>query len=138
MALTASDFLLIPMRPDQFSILGFTNLTNTIEAFRRNCEDPHKVKVLGVVFTQVTGASQAEADLMNEIAITVRRDKTHLFTSSLHYSTSFIRSVKDQSPISETMYARQKTRNAVKKIADEMLKRVAAFSPATMPGKGKP
>jgi chromosome partitioning protein len=136
MALSASDFLLIPMRPDQFSILGFTNLTNTIEAFRRNCEDPHKVKVLGVVFTQVTGSSQAETDLMNEIAITVRRDKTHLFTSSLQYSTSFIRSVKDQTPISHTVYARQKTRNAVKKIADELRKRVAALVPT--PGKGKP
>ena len=40
MALMASDFLLIPMRPDRFSILGFTNLTNTIETFRQNCEDP--------------------------------------------------------------------------------------------------
>lgn len=137
MALMASDFLLIPMRPDRFSILGFSNLVNTIETFRQNCEDPHHVKVLGVVFTQVTGASQVESDLMNEIAITVRRDKTHLFSSSLRYSTSFIRSVKDQKPISRTMYARQRTRNAVRKIAEELRKRMAAVAPALTTGKGK-
>ena len=31
MALTASDFLLIPMRPDRYSILGFANLVETVQ-----------------------------------------------------------------------------------------------------------
>ncbi len=35
MALGSSDFLLIPMRPDRFSILGFANLTETIKTFPR-------------------------------------------------------------------------------------------------------
>ena len=61
MALTASDFVLIPMRPDRFSILGFTNLMETIKIFRTNCPDPHLVKVSGVAFTQVIGKSTVEA-----------------------------------------------------------------------------
>jgi cellulose biosynthesis protein BcsQ len=67
MALTASDYLLIPMRPDRFSILGFTNLTETIKIFRNNCPDPHTVKVLGVVFTQVMGNSEVESQSMEEV-----------------------------------------------------------------------
>lgn len=137
MALTASNFLMIPMRPDRFSILGFTNLMETIKTFRTNCPDPHSVQVLGVVFTQVTGKSAVEQQLMDEIALAVKKEKVHLFTSSLKYSTSFIRSVDDQTPIFQTLYAKGNTRTAAQSIADELMNRVDALSKPVSSGKGK-
>lgn len=137
MALTASDYLIIPMRPDRFSILGFANLIETIKTFRSNCTDPHKVKVLGVVFTQVTGGSEVEQQLMDEIENTVIKEDAYLFVSSLKYSKSFIRSVKDQTPIFQTLYAQGKARMVTKEIADELKKRVATLSKDQDLGKGK-
>jgi chromosome partitioning protein len=136
MALTASDYLLIPMRPDRFSILGFANLTETIKTFRGNCPDPHSVQPLGVVFTQVTGGSDVEQQLMNEIAATVQKEHTYLFASSLKYSKSFIRSVKDQTPIFQTLYAQGRTRTIAAEIADELKTRIAALK-TLAPGKRK-
>ena len=135
MALTASDYLLIPMRPDRFSILGFANLIETIKIFRSNCPDPHKVQVLGVVFTQVTNASDVEQQSMNEVSTAAQKENTHLFTNSLKYSHSFIRSVKDQTPIFETLYAHKKSRADVGKIAEELKVRIQSLG--ALPGKGK-
>lgn len=36
MALTASDFFLVPMRPERFSILGFGNLLSSVKS-NRDC-----------------------------------------------------------------------------------------------------
>jgi chromosome partitioning protein len=120
MALMASDHLLIPMRPDRFSILGFTNLNETMKIFQSNCSDPHGVSVLGIVFTQVTGTSAVEKQAMEEVRAAAKKERTYLFTSFLKYSNSFIRSVKDQTPIFETLYAQATSRLAPVKIAEEM------------------
>lgn len=137
MALTAADYLLIPMRPDRFSILGFANLIETIKTFRSNCPDPHAVKVLGVVFTQVIGDSGVENDAMLEVADAARKEKVHLFTSLLKFSRSFIRSVKDQTPIFQTLYAQDRSRYAAASIANELKTRITALSKIPGPGKGK-
>jgi chromosome partitioning protein len=137
MALTASDYLLIPMRPDRFSILGFANLIETIKTFRNNCPDPHKVEVLGIVFTQVTGTSEVEQQAMDELRSEATKEKTELFSSRLKYSNSFIRSVRDQTPIFETLYAHTNPKSAVGKIADELKARIHHFSGKQHAPKGK-
>lgn len=137
MALTASNYLMIPMRPDRFSILGFTNLMETIKTFRANCPDPHNVQILGVVFTQVTGNSAVEKQLMDEIALAVKKEKVHLFDSFLKYSKSFMRSVNDQTPIFQTLYAKWDTKLIAGNIVDELKNRVDVLSKAANSGKGK-
>jgi hypothetical protein len=100
----------------------------TIETFRGNCTDPHGVDVLGVVYTQVTNASGAEKQAIAEIDQAVQKEKTYRFASSLGYSRSFIRSVKDQTPIFATAFAQKQTKLAVSKIADELKKRIVVLA----------
>lgn len=128
MALTASDYLLIPMRPDRFSILGFANLIETIKTFRSNCPDPHNVKVIGVVFTQVLGDSDVEDQAILEVESAAKKEKIPLFNSQLKHSRSFIRSVRDQTPIFDTLYAHHSSRTAVGKIAEELKNRIKTLS----------
>lgn len=137
MALGASDYLIIPMRPDRFSILGFANLIETIKTFRSNCPDPHAVKVLGIVFTQVTNRSDVERQAMDEVRIEAAKEKTYVFSSSLRYSNSFIRSVRDQTPIFETLYAQANPKSAVTSIADELKTRIDKSSQGQNSAKGK-
>jgi chromosome partitioning protein len=135
MALTASDYLLIPVRPDRFSILGFFNLMETIKTFRANCTDPHTVKVLGIVFTQVTSTSQVEKESMKDISTAALNENIHVFTNHLKYSTSYIRSIKDQTPIFQTLWAQEKPKSQVGKIAEELKARIQAA--VTTSGKAK-
>jgi chromosome partitioning protein len=130
MALTASDFLLVPVRPDRFSILGVENLQQTIDQFKANCPDPHGVKDLGIVFTQVMENSAVESECMDDIRARAARDGGYVFTAVLKYSRSFIRAVRDQTPIFETLYAHVSSRNTASAIAKEMLQRVDALAAA--------
>ncbi|MGO8756807.1 MAG: ParA family protein [Terracidiphilus sp.] len=124
MALTASDHLIIPVRPDRFSILGFFNLIETINTFRANCPDPHGVKVLGIVFTQVTQDSEVEKASIAELTAAAKKEGTYVFTNHLKYSKSYIRSIKDQTPIFETQWAHHKPKTEVGKIAEEAKLRI--------------
>lgn len=124
MALTASDFILVPVRPDRFSILGYANLLETLKVFRSNCPDTHKVKEIGIVFTQVTGDSDVESECMNAIRVEAAKQKGYVFSATLDHSNSFIRAVRDQTPIFKTLYARHKTKQVISRIAKEMMDRI--------------
>jgi len=124
MALTASDFILVPVRPDRFSILGYVNLLETIEIFRSNCPDKHKVKELGIVFTQVTNNSSVEKRCMKGLKLQAAEQDGYVFTSMLDYSTSYIRAVQDQKPIFQTLYARHNSKTAISNIVKEMSGRI--------------
>jgi chromosome partitioning protein len=124
MALMASDYLLIPMRPDRFSILGFSNLVETIGIFRNNSQDPHSVKIIGIVYTQVQGNSDVEEKAILEIDAAAQKEGTYRFKSALGFSKSYIRSINDQTPIFETLYAKPAVRTATAKIATELKERI--------------
>ena len=57
----ASDFVLTPVKPDRFSVLGYAQIQAMFDEFRNSYPDPHNVQDLGVVFTQVQGNSALKA-----------------------------------------------------------------------------
>ena len=61
-ALMCSDFILVPVKPDRFSVVGYGNMQEVIDAFRYDYPDPQKVQDLGVVFNQVKGDSDIEEE----------------------------------------------------------------------------
>jgi chromosome partitioning protein len=127
-ALTASDFILVPMRPDRFSILGFYNLRNTVSRFRNDWPDPHKVQELGVVFTQVQGRSSVESECMNSIRLQALAAKSYVFESTIKYSQSFLRGAQDQTPVFETLYVREPLKKKIANLVKEMKQRINSLS----------
>lgn len=67
-ALMASDFILVPMKPDRFSVLGYAQILEVLEDFRETYPDPRNVQDPGVVFTQVKGRNEIEEQCMGEVA----------------------------------------------------------------------
>jgi chromosome partitioning protein len=137
MALTASDYILIPMKPDRYSILGFTNLMETVKNFRTGSHDPHSVKMAGVVFTQVHDDSSVEKKAMDEVSKVAKDAKVPLFTSFLPFSPSFMRSVEDQTPIYKTYKAKPRIRKAIASVAAEMVSEIAAINAAKTTAAGQ-
>ena len=39
----ASDYVLVPMKPDRFSVLGFGHIQTALQTFRNTYPDPHGV-----------------------------------------------------------------------------------------------
>lgn len=124
MALMASDFLLIPVRPDRFSILGYTLLGETVRDFRNNSPDPHDVQELGTVFTQVNDATGIEGECMAEIRKSATTDGSYVFNASLPVSRTFIRAIQEQTPAFETKYAREELKGSISNIVREMKARI--------------
>jgi chromosome partitioning protein len=130
MALNASNFILTPMRPDRFSILGFTNLVATLKNFRESSPDLNKVGELGLVFTQVLGDSGVEADCIRDIRAQAKTLGSYVFDSQLGWSNTFIRAVENRTPAFETKYARDELKDNIAGIVVEMEKRISILRKA--------
>lgn len=128
MALTASNFILVPMRPDRFSILGFTNLIDTIRTFRNNSSDPNKVRELGVVFTQVRSNSGPEDQCKLDVRSQAAALDQYVFESELVFSNTFLTAIQNQTPAFDTKYARDELKNNISEIVKEMEFRIGELA----------
>ncbi len=52
-AFAASDYVIIPAKPDYFSTLGLPQFLGTLEDFKNDLHDEHDISPLGVIFTDV-------------------------------------------------------------------------------------
>jgi chromosome partitioning protein len=127
MGLTASNFVLVPIRPDRFSILGFGNLRSTINEFRDKSSDPNNVRELGVVFTQVRTGQGVEYECMESVRAQASKAKSYVFSSSLDFSNTFIRAIQNQTPAFETKFARDELKQNIADIVSEMESRIATL-----------
>ena len=123
-ALMASDYVLIPMRPDRFSVLGYAMMQETLEEFRDTYPDPHNTQDLGVVFTQVSGETDIEQMCMDEI----EEQAEYVFQASIPRSVrSYTKSVLTRRPIFDTSYAHRPTKQALTQVVHEMKSRIEAL-----------
>lgn len=120
-ALMASDFILVPMRPDKFSVLGYAQILEVLVDFRQRYPDPHSVKDLGVVFTQVTGKSDIEKQCMRDVAV----QADYVFKTELPWSKTYMRSVNEQTLLTETRFARKSTADVFPALTAELMDRIA-------------
>ena len=120
-ALMASDYILTPVRPDRLSVVGYGLMQKTLDAFREAYHDPHKVKDLGVVFTQVGGRSKVEEECMTDI----EEQAEYVFQVRIAWSESYSRSVHEKSPIFATRHAHWATKEAISELVTEMEQRIS-------------
>jgi chromosome partitioning protein len=123
-ALMASDYILVPVKPDRFSVLGYAQIQEVLEDFRATYPDPHDVLDLGVVFTQVKDRSKIQDQCMAEVA----QQAEYIFDVQLPISNTYERSVFEQTPLSATRYARHNTTDVFAKLIDEIERRIADLS----------
>ncbi len=123
-ALMSSDFILVPIKPDRFSIVGYSMMQEVIDNFRYDYPDPQGVQDLGVVFTQVTGASEIEDQCKREVA----EEAAYIFETEVKASTSYLRSVMTQEPVFDTKYARLITKQTINSLSSEMEVRIKSLT----------
>ena len=117
---TSSNFILVPIKPDRFSIVGYSMMQEVIDNFRYDYPDPQGVQDLGVVFTQVVGDSNIEDQCKNEVS----EEASYVFGAEIKMSKSYLRSVMTQEPVFDTQYARRITKQNINKLSNEMEVRI--------------
>ena len=123
-ALMASDYVLVPVKPDRFSVLGYGQIRECLEEFRISSPDPHRVQDLGVVFTRVTSASTIEGECIRE----VRLQAEHVFKTKVKDSKSYLRSVHEQTPVFDTRYTHLLTKIQITALVQEIEERILALT----------
>lgn len=121
-ALMSSDFLLVPMRPDRFSILGYEMIKESVTRFRTDYPDPKRVRDLGVVFTSV---SREPDPIELECKAKVKAAAEYAFSTEIHASRTYLRAANEQTAVFDTRYARQLTRQDIDQFVAEMLRRIS-------------
>lgn len=123
-ALMASNFVLVPIKPDRFSIVGYSMMQEVIDRFRYDYPDPNEVKDLGVVFNQVLGDSPIQDQCKKDVS----QAASYVFKTEIKSSTSYLRSVNDQEPVFDTRYARMITALSIKSLVMEIEERIEELS----------
>lgn len=118
-ALVASDYYIVPVKIDHYSILGATSLLSVIENIQENYD--HKtIKNLGFIYTNtLENISRKTKNLQNEFENTEPFNELYFFNSQLKFVQDLM--VGGRGNISS---AYKLSRNYIKAICEEFLSRI--------------
>ncbi len=101
-AFAASDFVIIPVKPDFFSTLGIPQFINTLADFKERQIDQHDVHPLGIVFTDVDRRLPTETkQSMNRVEKAIEESSEDLlvFSSRLSHLEVFKKTLWQAVPV---------------------------------------
>lgn len=131
-AFAASDYVLIPVRPDYYSTLGLPQFLGTLEDFKSDLVDSHKIEVLGVVFTCVPRNNSPEtAKSMSRVAEALSRASfpVPIFSSQMSNYRVYEKTLWQSVPVHQLKGrgtgAKSSARSDLAKIAVELESKIA-------------
>jgi chromosome partitioning protein len=118
-ALKASDYVLIPVRPDPFSARGIPMLLSKIQAHNLAHTQDDTVTVLGILFTMVNENLQYVSSVKSEIL----REHSDVFRSEILRNEHYSRALFEHKSIFETP-AQKKFKTNFTDFVDEFMERI--------------
>ncbi|WP_078544802.1 ParA family protein [Litchfieldia alkalitelluris] len=118
----ASQFILVPMKPEFLSTIGLPLIVESTEEFKVEY-DRNDLAVAGIVFNVVTKTREAD-ESKEEIKELAAKHHLHVFEEEISYSDSYMRSVREISSINETRYTRRGTTEEFKTFAEAFARRI--------------
>lgn len=122
-AYLASDYILVPVKPEYLSYIGVSLLVNSMEEFKRRYED-HNLELAGIVFNATTEYVPEEAKSMLEVLIIAQQHGWYVFKNKVSYSRSYPKGAREGKPIFSTSYARLTQAARFSAFAQEFAQRI--------------
>jgi chromosome partitioning protein len=104
-AYLASDYVLVPVKPEYLSTIGLPLLANSMRDFQEQHEN-HSLEVAGIVFNATEGYSPEETKSKAEVKRVAHEYGWHVFESEITKSKSYPKGAREGKPIFGTSYAR--------------------------------
>jgi chromosome partitioning protein len=125
-AYLASDYVLVPVKPEFLATIGLPLLATSLATFH-DLEADHHVEVAGVVFNDVNESYEhyRSKDDVNNLAA---EHGWHVFQTQLSHSDSYPKGTRVRAPIMWTDYARQTKKDEFSRFLTEFLARVGIES----------
>lgn len=119
-AFTASDYIIIPMLADIFSLQGITQLSETIEKVKMYCNA--NLKIVGIVLTKFNKRTILSREIRGTAELIARELNTYLFNTTIRSSVAVMEAQTNQQNIHEYSPKNGATIDYVE-LVDELLER---------------
>jgi len=122
-AYLASDFVLVPVRPEFLSAIGLPLLARSIDDFKEQYASD-RIQIAGIVFNSASnykGEHHRTKEFVNREA---KKHGWYVFEVEIGYSDSYPKGARLQSPIWSTSYARRYVSDEFLGFADEFVRRI--------------
>ncbi|MBD8068809.1 ParA family protein [Bacillus sp. PS06] len=118
----ASQFVLVPMKPEFLSTIGLPLISSSLEEFKMEY-DRSDLKVAGIVFNVVTTGRES-IESKREIKDLAAKYDLFVFDEEISHSDSYSRSVREVSSILNTKYAKSGTKDEFTDFAEAFARRI--------------
>ena len=122
-AYLASDYILVPVKPEFLSIIGLPLLARSMADFNNKFPD-RQVQLAGIVFNEsdeyIPEAEKSKQTVRQE----ANKRNWHLFENEISYSRSYAKGAREHQPISRTSYAKSYRVDEFRAFANEFGSRI--------------
>lgn len=122
-AYLASDYILVPVKPEYLSSIGLPLLVNSMEEFKRHYED-HGLELAGIVFNATSGYVPEEVASKEDVKKIAQRNGWYIFKSEVSYSRSYPKGAREGRPIFWTSYSHGSQCARFRAFAEEFAQRI--------------
>lgn len=122
-AYLASDYLLVPIKPEYLSTIGLPLLVRSMEEFKEHHED-HKLELAGIVFNHASGYVPEEIVSKREVKDIAKENNWYVFEHEVSYSRSYPKGAREGRPIFRTSYSRLDQATRFHEFAVEFAQRI--------------
>jgi chromosome partitioning protein len=122
-AYMASDYVLVPVKPEFLSTIGLPLLVRSLSDFHKNHEEK-TVQMLGILFNSISDVKTEHQRSKEFVSKVANENDWYIFRHEISYSDSYPTGARDGKPIFLTDYARSWKVAEFKAVAEEFLQRV--------------
>jgi len=121
----SSRYVVVPIKPEFMATIGLPLLARSLHEFQLENED-HKVEIAGLVFNHSSSYSAGPEgqQSIQDVTDEARKHDWHIFENQVRYSASYAKSAREQTPLSQTSYARNDVVQGFRRLADEIFSRI--------------
>lgn len=124
----ASQFVLVPIKPEFMATIGLPLLARSLQEFRD--EEDHDIKIAGLIFNHSSSYSsgpegQRSIKEVTDFAKKIdpdswKEEKWYVCENQVRYSASYAKSAREGTPIAQTSYVRGEVSEGFRKLKDEI------------------
>ena len=122
-AYLASDYILVPVKPEYLSSIGVSLLVNSMQEFKRRYED-HNLELAGIVFNATTEYAPEEITSKAAVKGIAQERGWYVFQNEVSYSRSYPKGAREGQPIFRTSYSRWTQAARFSAFAEEFAQRI--------------
>ena len=119
----ASNFILVPVRPEYLSTIGLPLLARSMREFREQHEES-SLEVAGIIFNSTSDYQPEEGRSRKEVTALAAQLGWQIFPTSIGYSRSYPKGAREGRPIFLTSYSRGHHATTLKTFALELATRI--------------